>query len=122
MAYDYLSTPMDQDYKFKTLSEALSGDSLFGGEEPPAIDTTKLKPAEFATAEELQNQMQEEYRQKVEFYKELANYSSEYVDYSKFFTLKIPGIDEIIDGSYFGLKGCNGGSWEGAAFAMIPWD
>ena len=109
MAYDYLSTPMDQDYKFKTLSEALSGDSLFGGEEPPAIDTTKLKPAEFATAEELQDQMQEEYRQKVEFYKELLGAETKEDNLGLFAKTMFEGAEALDSGEGFGgaLKNIN---------------
>ena len=72
MAQDYLRTPADEDYKFRTLSEYLSGDPLFpGGEEAEAIDTTQLEPTQFATAAEQQEKMKQEYLAKIELYKEL---------------------------------------------------
>ena len=86
--------------------------SYFGYEKPeeaPGIDTTKLEPAQFATAEELQDEMQEEYRKKVEFYKELLGAETKDDNLALFAKTMFEGADALDSGEGFGgaLKNIN---------------
>tara|TARA_R100000329_G_scaffold151108_1_gene145961 strand:- start:6916 stop:9066 length:2151 start_codon:yes stop_codon:yes gene_type:complete len=86
--------------------------SYYGYEKPeeaPGIDTTKLEPAQFATAEELQDQMQEEYRQKIEFYKELLGAETKEDNLGLFAKTMFEGAEALDSGEGFGgaLKNIN---------------
>lgn len=86
--------------------------SYYGYEKPeeaPGIDTTQLEPAQFATAEELQDEMQEEYRKKVEFYKELLGAETKDDNLALFAKTMFEGADALDSGEGFGgaLKNIN---------------
>ena len=86
--------------------------SYFGYEKPedaPGIDTTQLEPAQFATAEELQDEMQEEYRKKVEFYKELLGAETKDDNLALFAKTMFEGAEALDSGEGYGgaLKNIN---------------
>ena len=78
-------------------------------EEAPGIDTTELKPAEFKTAEELQDQLQDEYRQRIEMYKELLGAETKEDNLGLFAKTMFEGAEALDSGQGFGgaLKNIN---------------
>ena len=86
--------------------------SYYGYEKPeeaPGIDTTELKPAEFKTAEELQDQLQDEYRQRIEMYKELLGAETKEDNLGLFAKTMFEGAEALDSGQGFGgaLKNIN---------------
>jgi len=86
--------------------------SYYGYEKPedaPGIDTTELKPAEFKTAEELQDDLQDEYRQRIEMYKELLGAETKDDNLALFAKTMFEGAEALDSGEGYGgaLKNIN---------------
>ena len=110
-AYD-MATGKPSDLMDNLRGYGPASSSYYGYEKPedaPGIDKTDLKPAEFATAEEMQDQLQDEYRQRIEMYKELLGAETKEDNLGLFAKTMFEGAEALDSGQGYGgaLKNIN---------------